>query len=76
METDTSSHMTQIDYTAEQREAWAKQYAGLQSVIQAYGSYPMYVPPPQGAYQPPQPPHAYYGTAGMIVVIIVFSLFF
>ena len=44
METDATSHVSQIDAgtymnTAEQREAWMRQCAGLRSVIQAYGSH-------------------------------------
>lgn len=73
METDATSHVSQIDAgtymnTAEQREAWMRQCAGLRSVIQAYGSH--------APYQPAQQPHAYYGTAGMILRRAVMSRHF
>jgi hypothetical protein len=81
METDATSHVSQIDAgtymnTAEQREAWMRQCAGLRSVIQAYGSHAPYESDNQAAYQPAQQPHAYYGTAGMILRRAVMSRHF
>ena len=81
METEAASHVANIQAgtymnTSEQIEAWEKHNAGLRSVIQAYGSHAMYDPAYQGAYQPPQQPHAYYGPPGKIVGHAVLSRFF
>ena len=72
METEAASHVSNIQAgtymnTSEQIDAWQKIGGGLRSVIQAYGSHAIYDPAYQGAYQPPQQPHAYYGRPGKIV---------